>query len=192
MGLGSLIENRMKSLSICILIYRRPKLRHRCIASAISVAETYPVRISVTDDPVSEVNRPAMEDLCRVYPFVYWHHNDINLGIDWNIQRVVDLSDSDYTWVIGEDDQFPPGSMPRTCRGLCDHDGPPWRPATPPGLAGNQDAAALYMTGSSGLALHVAAGGASPHGARWPASAQTSVVFSSHRGGKLIPIAAVA
>lgn len=103
----------MKTLGICIPTYRRPELLRRCVFSAVASAGARPIEISIADDSVSDVNSAVREELTRSFPCVHWHRNDRNLGIDANIQRVVDLCGCDYAWLIGEDDVFLPGAVAR-------------------------------------------------------------------------------
>jgi glycosyltransferase involved in cell wall biosynthesis len=104
----------MKTLAICIPTYRRPDMLQRCILSAINAAGSRPITIVVADDSSSDVNVPTMQALCSAHSFIKWHRNPVNLGIDLNIQNVVDKSACDYAWLIGEDDIFLPGSIERT------------------------------------------------------------------------------
>lgn len=101
----------MKTLAICIPTFKRPELLRRCILSAIDSAGSRPIKIFVADDSVGDTNAAVREDLTKAYSFVHWHLNSVNLGIDNNIQHVVDLCDCDYAWLIGEDDVFVPGAV---------------------------------------------------------------------------------
>ncbi|MGE0114269.1 MAG: glycosyltransferase family 2 protein [Steroidobacteraceae bacterium] len=101
----------MKKLSICIPTYRRPALLERCILSAIESAGDRPVDIVVADDAISDANVQVMQRLVDTYPFVHWHRNDLNLGIDDNIQHAVNLCITDYAWLVGEDDVFLPDAV---------------------------------------------------------------------------------
>lgn len=103
----------MKTLAICIPTYRRPELLRRCILSAIAAAETCPIEIVVADDSLSDANAAVLRELTQAYPFVRWYRNQKNLGIDLNIQHAVDLCESDFAWMIGEDDVFLAGVVAR-------------------------------------------------------------------------------
>jgi glycosyltransferase involved in cell wall biosynthesis len=96
----------MKTLAICIPTFKRPDLLKRCILSAIDSAGSCPIRIFVADDSVDETNAFVREEITKAYSFIHWHSNVKNLGIDNNIQHVVDLCDCDFAWLIGEDDVF--------------------------------------------------------------------------------------
>ena len=103
----------MKTLGICIPTYKRPDFLRRCVLSAIESAQGRPVRIFVADDSASDVNDAVLAELGAAWPFVQAHKNPVNLGLDNNIQRSVDLCDCDYAWMIGEDDVFLPGAVAR-------------------------------------------------------------------------------
>jgi glycosyltransferase involved in cell wall biosynthesis len=103
----------VKTLSICVPTYRRPALLERCVRSAVASAAGCPIEVVVADDSMSDINAPTMQQLMSEYAFVRWVRNERNLGIDANIQRVVDLSETDYAWLIGEDDIFLPGAVGR-------------------------------------------------------------------------------
>jgi glycosyltransferase involved in cell wall biosynthesis len=101
----------MKTLAICIPTYRRPTLLERCVRSALTSALGRPISIVVADDAMSDDNVLTMTRLTAEHPNVYWHRNTSNLGIDDNIQNVVDLCRSDFAWLIGEDDTFTAGAV---------------------------------------------------------------------------------
>ncbi len=103
----------MTTLGICIPTYRRPEFLDRCIRSAIASADGAPLRIFVADDSTNGANDAVLAALCAAHPFVSVHRNPVNLGIDGNIQRSVDLCDCDYAWLVGEDDTFLPGAVAR-------------------------------------------------------------------------------
>lgn len=101
----------MTTLGICIPTYKRPDFLRRCVLSAIASAEGRPLRIFIADDSVTDTNAAVLAELTAAYSFVQVHLNTKNLGIDANIQHVVDLCACDYAWLIGEDDEFLPGAV---------------------------------------------------------------------------------
>lgn len=102
-----------KTLGICIPTYKRPEYLKNCILSAIKYAENIPIKIFVVDDSVSDVNEPFINELKAKHDFIVYIKNSVNIGIDDNIQKCVDVCDCDYAWIIGEDDLFLPGSIKR-------------------------------------------------------------------------------
>lgn len=103
----------MKTLSICIPTYKRPDYLLRCIESAILSAEHHPIEIVVADDSMDHTNQVVLKSFENRCDFLRWHRNPFNLGIDDNIQNAINLSRSDYAWLIGEDDVFLPGAIAR-------------------------------------------------------------------------------
>jgi len=101
----------MKTLGICIPTYKRPAFLRRCVLSAIASAQGQPIRIFIADDSTTDINDAVLAELSERYSFVQVHRNPRNQGIDANIQQVVDLCDCDFAWLIGEDDEFLPGSV---------------------------------------------------------------------------------
>ena len=47
------------------------------------------------------------------FPALHHRRNETNLGINENIRRVVETADTDYAWLVGEDDYFLPGALAR-------------------------------------------------------------------------------
>ncbi len=103
----------MKTLGICIPTYKRPDFLRRCVLSAIESAQHNPVQIFVADDSASDVNDAVLAELTAAWPCVHAHKNAVNLGLDNNIQRSVELCGCDYAWLVGEDDTFLPGAVAR-------------------------------------------------------------------------------
>lgn len=113
----------MITLGICIPTYKRPDFLKRCVESAVHSAQGRPIAVYIADDSVSEVNAAVLADLQNRYPFVHVHQNEVNLGIDDNIQQAVGMCKCDFAWLIGEDDTFLPGAVARVhdLVQTCDH-----------------------------------------------------------------------
>ena len=112
-------------LGICIPTYRRPELLRRCVISAFNAAGKYSINIYISDDSGDDTNLNVISELSNIYGENITHHkNEINLGIDNNIQFVTTLCRCDYIWLVGEDDFFLEGSVENVLRQLLnkDHD----------------------------------------------------------------------
>lgn len=108
------------TLGICIPAYRRPEFLRKCLASIIEQSRNLPVRIFVADDSLTDVNAEVLTDARAGFPALHFEANSRNLGINENIRRVVDMSDTDYVWLIGEDDIFLNGAIERVVRYITD------------------------------------------------------------------------
>ena len=102
----------MSKLSICIPTYKRPEFLKGCLESIINQASEFQnVAIHVFDDSESDINVGVIKAISSKFKNVYHHINPRNLGIDLNIQNCVDAVDSEYVWLIGEDDIFLPEAV---------------------------------------------------------------------------------
>ena len=103
----------MKTIGICIPTYKRPDFLRRCLASIIDQADGLPVQIFVADDSCSDANDEVLREAALRFPALRHRKNETNLGINENIRRVVEMADTDYAWLVGEDDYFLPGALAR-------------------------------------------------------------------------------
>jgi glycosyltransferase involved in cell wall biosynthesis len=100
-----------QKISFAIPTYKRPVLLYQTVQSIIREIEDLQFDITITDDSVDETNNEVVEKLCKEYKYIKYYKNEQNLGIDANILKSIDLSESEYVWIIGEDDQFAPGAL---------------------------------------------------------------------------------
>ncbi len=56
---------------------------------------------------------PCSREAALRFPALRHRKNETNLGINENIRRVVEMADTDYAWLVGEDDYFLPGALAR-------------------------------------------------------------------------------
>lgn len=103
----------MTTLGICIPTYKRPDFLRRCVLSALAAAGDRQIRIFISDDSMDETNTALYAELRGLSEAITVHRNEVNLGIDDNIQCCVDICDCDYAWIVGEDDLFLPDSVSR-------------------------------------------------------------------------------
>ena len=114
----------MKSIGICIPTYKRPDFLRQCLASIIDQADGLPVEIFVADDSCSDVNDAVIREAALRFPALRHRKNGTNLGINENIRRVVEMADTDYAWLVGEDDHFLPGALARAVAEVSAADNP--------------------------------------------------------------------
>lgn len=92
--------SKEKILTVAIPTYKRPKFLDVCLASISDSVGSLPVNILVMDDSTDETN----DHLREKYPSVKFIKNKKNLGIDKNICACIENAETDYVWLIGEDD----------------------------------------------------------------------------------------
>lgn len=89
-----------KKLTIAIPTYKRPDFLDKCLSSIFSAIEGEDVDVLVMDDSVDDTNILV----CKKYEGIRHIRNEKNLGIDANICACVENAESQYVWLIGEDD----------------------------------------------------------------------------------------
>jgi glycosyltransferase involved in cell wall biosynthesis len=98
----------MKKLGICIPTYKRPDFLRKCIESILVNNYEVSVEIIIIDDSICNINADIYNQFEKKIRVI---KNKKNLGIDGNIQKAVENCNSEYAWIIGEDDQFLPHSI---------------------------------------------------------------------------------
>lgn len=63
-------------------------------------------RFHVLDNASTDDTRQVVEDFRRSWPLLVYHRNVHNIGGNANILRSIEVSDSEYHWVIGDDDEW--------------------------------------------------------------------------------------
>jgi abequosyltransferase len=91
-------------LSICIITYNRPHLVKNTIEAFISQCSNYNIPIYVSDNSNDLETSLIIQELKLKYKYLYYHLNENNLGFDGNILSVVNLAESKYCWLFGDDD----------------------------------------------------------------------------------------
>ncbi len=100
----------MKYLAICIPNYNRiDKLRRlleETITQILRDSLEDEVELCVSDDHSAEDPSDLIRELKEVYPQIFFRYarNEENRGMDYNFLKSVILAESEYCWMIGNDD----------------------------------------------------------------------------------------
>lgn len=100
-------------LTIAIPTFKRPELLKKCLSSIFEQLDENEVSVVVIDDSVSSVNDDVFrwaEEKCQTFRYI---KNEINVGIDHNIEKCLNIEDAEYLLVLGEDDVVLPNAIPR-------------------------------------------------------------------------------
>lgn len=107
----------MKKLAICIPNYNRPQKLKRLLAALAEQITIQnlgeEVEICVSDDCSAEKPDAVIEGVQISYPDVSinLHTNEKNMGMDYNFLQCVMMSQSEYCWIIGNDDMPEEGAL---------------------------------------------------------------------------------
>lgn len=106
-------------LTIAYPAYKRPELLAGSIDSLVECGLAGKVKVLICDDSLSNANERVAEE-ARTQGFdVRYIANPLNLGIDANIKQCFDECDTDYCWVIGEDDRVVEEGAADVLRQIC-------------------------------------------------------------------------
>jgi glycosyltransferase involved in cell wall biosynthesis len=105
-------SNTSDLLGICIPTYKRPDQLSACVESIIRSIGNRKIPIILSDDSTDDTNVEVVARLRARYPHIIHDRNPVNLGIDRNILKSVDLCTCRYAWMIGEDDRMVPEAVP--------------------------------------------------------------------------------
>jgi len=94
----------LPTLQIAIPCYRRPALLYRLLQS-ISHAHLFEqVKVVIVDDSPECANKPIFIKGLALGLDLHYIHNPDRLGIDANIYKCMQFKNTDYVWLMGEDD----------------------------------------------------------------------------------------
>jgi len=99
----------MVKLSICIPTYNRATLLKNCLQSIISIksASTTNFQVCISDNCSTDNTEDIVHWAQQQIPIKY-QKNDKNLGMSQNFVNVVQMSEGEFIWMIGDDDLVMP------------------------------------------------------------------------------------
>lgn len=102
--MNQIIWNNNK-LEPVIITYNRAELLESTL-SAFYNAGLSCIRLHVLDNASTDETKQVVESFSDRWPTLVYHKNKYNIGGNANILRAVELSSSEYSWVIGDDDEW--------------------------------------------------------------------------------------
>ena len=108
-------------LTLAIPTYHRPQLLYKALAAiGDQIQGRSDIGVLVLDDSDGAANAPWIERIRAEFPAANLTYavNPVNLGIDENIKQCLTRSDSEYVWLLGEDDLLTPGAVARVVDAL--------------------------------------------------------------------------
>ena len=94
----------MKKLSICIPTYNRSESLNNCLNSIflnnINLSE---IEICISDNNSTDKTSEVIIDYENKLNIKY-NKNIENIGVAQNILKAVEMSDSEFCWIVGDDD----------------------------------------------------------------------------------------
>ena len=105
--------NELK-ISICIPTYNRAESLANCLESIAIASKNHTNRfeVCVSDNGSSDETMDVVQK-ARKFHEIFYHRNEINLGIPKNFIKVVSMAKSEFVWLLGDDDLLMPDTFDR-------------------------------------------------------------------------------
>ena len=97
----------MKILSICIPTFNRANCLRNCLNSIYESKKNTEIKfdVCISDNNSTDHTQQIIEEYSDKLDIKY-HKNNTNLGLGLNILKSVELSNSEFAWIIGNDDMI--------------------------------------------------------------------------------------
>lgn len=89
-------------LAITIPTYNRADFLDFSLEVHIPIMQAHSIPIYISDNASTDHTKEVVEKWQQVYPYIYYHRNDENLGADKNFEIALKLPTSDYVWLLGD------------------------------------------------------------------------------------------
>ncbi len=100
-----------KKLGVCIPTYNRAKLLNSCLERIVPEVSKYNVPIFISDNASTDETPQVVEKFKKQYEYIHYSRNPENIGLDPNFEKVLKFADTEYRWLLGDDDSFFEGTV---------------------------------------------------------------------------------
>jgi len=104
--------------SICIPTYNRAVILRNGLDHLIPLASRWDIPILISDNASTDDTENVVAQAKARYPFVLWHRNAENIGMDGNFEVVLRLAHTQYAWLLGDDDRIHQSALENILRRL--------------------------------------------------------------------------
>ncbi|MCQ8118683.1 glycosyltransferase family 2 protein [Methylomonas rosea] len=99
------IEWNNNVLAPVLITYNREKCLKSTLQKFIS-AGLVGIELCVLDNASTDNTSSVVADFQKIWPALKYHKNKYNIGGNGNILRAIEITDSEYCWIIGDDDDW--------------------------------------------------------------------------------------
>jgi hypothetical protein len=100
-----------KKLSIAIPTYNRHEILYDNLKHILPELSRHSIAIFISDDSNNNSTSKIVESLLSEYIFIYYEKNYPSLGHDKNINKTLQLPDTEYIWLVGDSIIIKKGSI---------------------------------------------------------------------------------
>ena len=105
--------NGAPMLSVCVPTYNRATYLDECLAALAPQAAALGVPVYVSDNGSTDNTSEVLANYCNAYAGITAVRQECNLGYDLNHKAVIDMADSRFIWLMGDDDVIMEGALER-------------------------------------------------------------------------------
>lgn len=93
-----------KILSICIPTYNRERKLKQFLQCAVEECEKLGITICVSDNASTDDTEIMVREFMKHHPNIKYHKNNINVGALRNFNSALAMANTNYKWLMGDDD----------------------------------------------------------------------------------------
>jgi glycosyltransferase involved in cell wall biosynthesis len=118
------IKNMTKTITVCIPAYNRANVLAPLLDSIVNQEyHNYSILICEDKSPERDTIRSIVGGYQAKYPcIINYIENDVNLGYDANIRKLIECADGDFCFFMGNDDLMCPGALSIVAGAIERHD----------------------------------------------------------------------
>lgn len=98
------MENISRKLGVCIPTYNRAKYLDRCLNSFIDNFGELKFPLYISDNASTDDTEALVNSLYQKYDNIIYNRNSENVGIYSNILKAIKMANTEYIWLMGDDD----------------------------------------------------------------------------------------
>ena len=91
-----------KLLSITVPTFNRAEILDYFLSVNIPKLAAYNIQIFISDNASTDNTNEIVLKWIRIYPYLKYYKNEVNVGMDRNFELALNYSDSEYTWLFGD------------------------------------------------------------------------------------------
>jgi glycosyltransferase involved in cell wall biosynthesis len=91
-------------LTICIPTYNRSAELYETLCAFLPQVSKYSIEICVSDNSENEETEQMVMAFASKYPYIRYHRNSSNVGMERNFCAAIAMAQSNYAWLFGDDD----------------------------------------------------------------------------------------
>jgi len=89
-------------ISFTIPTYNRAEFLDCCLEKKIQLVRRHNIAIYISDNASTDRTKEIVQKWQMRYPFLYYHCNESNLGMDGNFEVALNLPATEYVWLFGD------------------------------------------------------------------------------------------